>query len=163
MLVHPTHLVLFSITLSNNEIFVDHFDQIIPCFCFCAFHTSKMNFILQPQEQKSCRRQKQYFSALCGCMCTWPIWCCPVQPIQMKYCFVHFFWSKIVWSKTHTFHCLNIPQGKLEHRIDSLSWHWHITCERKASLSQPTIIFDATVVYPCFPKLLIVIKSNLGP
>ena len=59
-----------------------------------------------------------------------------------------YFWSKIVvWSKIHTFHYLNIPSGKLEHRIDSLSSLGHITCEWKASSSQPTIILDVIAVY----------------
>ncbi|OEU17919.1 hypothetical protein FRACYDRAFT_238349 [Fragilariopsis cylindrus CCMP1102] len=38
----------------------------MPC-CFCAFHTSKMNFIPQPQEQESGRRQTQCSINLCGC------------------------------------------------------------------------------------------------
>ena len=48
------------------------------CCCLCAFHTSKINIIPQPQEQKSCRRQTQCSSTLCGCLCTRPIWCCPL-------------------------------------------------------------------------------------
>jgi hypothetical protein len=61
----------------------------------------------------------------------------------------------MVWSKIHTFHYLNIPPGKLEHRIDSLSSLGHTTGEREASSFQPTIILDVTAVYRCFPKLLI--------
>ena len=53
---------------------------------------------------------------------------------------------------------LHIPPGKLEHIIDSLSSPEHITCEWKASSSQPTIILDVIAVYPCFQKDLI--KSN---
>ena len=64
----------------------------------------------------------------------------------MRYFVVHF-WSKIIWSKIHTFHYLNIPPGKLEHRILSLSLG-HITCEWEASSSQPTIILDVIAVYP---------------
>ena len=57
-----------------------------------------------PQEQKSCRRQTQCSHTLCGCLCTWLIWCCPLKPFQMRYFVVHYFWSKIVWwSKIHTF------------------------------------------------------------
>ena len=55
----------------------------------------------------------------------------------------------------HLFHYLNIPPGKLEDRIGSLSSLGHIACEWEASSSQPTIILDVIVVYPCFPKLLI--------
>ena len=66
----------------------------------------------------------------------------------------------LLWSNIHTFHYLNIPPGKLEHRIDSLSSPGHINCEWEASSSQPIITFDViAVVYPCFPKLLI--KTNL--
>ena len=74
--------------------FVVHFDW-KSCFCFCAFHTSKLNFILQPQEQESCKRLTQYSSTLCFCYCTQPIWCCPLYPFQMSY-FVIQFWSKIL-------------------------------------------------------------------
>ena len=34
---------------------------------------------------KKCRRQTQCSSTLFGFMCTWPIWCCPLQPFQMRY------------------------------------------------------------------------------
>ena len=58
--------------------------------------------------------------------------------------------------KLHTFfHYLNIPPGRLERRIDSLSSLGNITCEWKASSSQPTIFLDVIAVYPCFPKLLL--------
>ena len=57
--------------------------------CFCAYHISKAKFILQPHDQKSCRRQTQYSSTLCDCLCTWPIWCCPLQPLQMRYLVVN--------------------------------------------------------------------------
>ena len=88
--------------------------------CFCAFHTSKMNFILQPQEQKSCGRQTQCSSTLCGCQCTWPIWCCPLQPfqMQMRYFVVHF-WSKIMLlflclpHQQNEFHSSTKQTGKL--------------------------------------------------
>ena len=65
------------------------------CCCFCACHNSKMNFIPQPQEEKSCRRQTQcsntLFGSLCGCLCIQPIWCCPLQPFYyMRYFVVHF-------------------------------------------------------------------------
>ena len=36
------------------------------CFFF-ACHKSEMYFIPQPHEQKSCRRQTQCSSTLCGC------------------------------------------------------------------------------------------------
>ena len=45
--------------------------------------------IPQPQEQKSLRRQTQCSRTLCGCLCTWHIWCCPLQPFQMRYFAVH--------------------------------------------------------------------------
>ena len=48
----------------------------------------------------------------------------------------------------HLFHYLNIPPGKLEHRIGSLSSLGHIICEWEASPSQPTIILDVIAVYP---------------
>ena len=44
--------------------------------CLCAFHNSKTNFIPQLQEQKSCRRQTQCSSILCGWLGTQPISCC---------------------------------------------------------------------------------------
>ena len=81
--------------------------------------------------------------------------------LYMRY-FVFITSDQKVWSKIHTlFHYLNIPPGKVEHRIDSLSSLGHITCEWEASSSQPTIIFDVTAVYPCFPKLLIIIKKAI--
>ena len=52
---------------------------------FCVCINSKTNFIPQPQEQKSCRRHTQCSSTLCGWLCTQPIWCCPLQPFQMRY------------------------------------------------------------------------------
>ena len=63
--------------------FVVHFDQ-KSCY-FCACHKNKMNFIPQPHEQKSCRRQPQCSSTVFKCLCTWAIWCCPLQPFQMRY------------------------------------------------------------------------------
>ena len=87
MLVHPTQKVLSSATLSNKILL---FISGPKSCCLCACHKSKMNFIPQPQEQKSCRRQTQYFSALCGCLCTQPICCCPLQHFQMRYFVVHF-------------------------------------------------------------------------
>ena len=105
MFVHLTYLVLSSETLFSdlNKImlfvclpqqiwFIS--DQKLSC-CFFAFNTSKMNIIPQPQEQKSGRRQTQCSSTLCGCQCTQLIWCCPLQPFQMRYFVVHF-WSKIL-------------------------------------------------------------------
>ena len=56
----------------------------------------------------------------------------------------------LLWSNIHTFHYLNIPPGKLEHRIDSLSSLDYVVYECEASSSQPTIILDVIVVYPCF-------------
>ena len=73
--------------------FVVHFDS--KSCCLCAFLNSEMNFIPQPQEKKSCRRQTQCSITLCGCQCNQPIWCCPLKPIQMRY-FVFHFWSKIM-------------------------------------------------------------------
>ena len=84
-------------------------DQKSSC-CFCAFHNSEMNLILQPHDQKSCKRQTQCSSTICGCLCTWPIWCCPLQPFYLRY-FVVPFWSKIIllfvclpkqWNEIHS-------------------------------------------------------------
>ena len=46
-----------------------------------------MNFITQPHEQKSCRRQTECSNTLwgCGCLCNQPILCCLLQPFQMRY------------------------------------------------------------------------------
>ena len=60
------------------------------CCCFCACHNSKTNFIPQSQEQKSCGRQTQHSSIVCGCLCTQPVWCCPMEPFQMRYFVVHY-------------------------------------------------------------------------
>ena len=113
--------------------------------CFCAFHTSKMNFILQPQEQKSCGRQTHYSSTLCGCYCTQSIWCCPVQPSIYEIVWVQNIYISLL---------LYIPPGKLEHRIYSLSSLGHISCGLEASSFQTTITLDVIAFYPCFPKLL---------
>ena len=48
-------------------------DQKSSC-CFCALHNSEINFILQTQEQESCRRQVKCSTTLCGCLCTQTIW-----------------------------------------------------------------------------------------
>ena len=61
---------------------------------FCVCNNSEMNFIPQPQEQKSCGRQTQCSSTICGCFCTWPIWCCPVLPFYLRYLVVHLFLIK---------------------------------------------------------------------
>ena len=50
-------------------------------------------FIPQPHEQKSFIRQTQCASTLCWCLCTWLIWCCPLQHFQMRYFVVHFDWK----------------------------------------------------------------------
>ena len=52
MLVHPTHLVLSSATLSNKIFCVYFWSKILLFLYFCACHNSKMNFIPQTQEQK---------------------------------------------------------------------------------------------------------------
>ena len=59
-------------------------------FSLCGCNNSKMNFILQPQEQKSGRRLAQCSSPLSECLCTWLSWCCPLQPFQMRFFVVHF-------------------------------------------------------------------------
>ena len=90
MLVHPTYLVLSSSTLSNG-IFCGSF--LVKNHIFCVCNTSKINFIPQPQEQKSCRRQTQCSSTLCECQCTQPrthLVLCPQQIFQMRYFVVHF-------------------------------------------------------------------------
>ena len=47
-------------------------------------------FIPQPHGQKSGGRQTQCFSTLCKYLCTWPIWCCSMEPFYMRYLVVHF-------------------------------------------------------------------------
>ena len=61
MLVHLAHLVLSAITL-----LYEIFSGSLLCF-LCVCHKSEMNFIPQPQEQKSGRRQTQCYITLCGC------------------------------------------------------------------------------------------------
>ena len=61
--------------------------------CLCACYNSVIDFISQPQEQKVGRRQTQCSSTLCGCLCNWPSWHCPLQPFQMRYYVVHFDWK----------------------------------------------------------------------
>ena len=63
--------------------FVVHFWSKV-MFFLCACHKSKIKFIPQPQEQKSCRRQKQYSSTVCGYFCTWTIWGCLIEPLSNK-------------------------------------------------------------------------------
>ena len=154
--VHPIHLVLSSVTVSNenfccslfliqnhvvcvpaitakrilflnhrnrkvvggkHKVLKHHLDVIVPdpagmvvCnpfkwdillfilienLVFCAWNNYKTNFIPQPQEQKSGRRQTQCSSTLCEYLCTWSSWCCPLQPLHMRYYFAVHFWSKI--------------------------------------------------------------------
>ena len=88
ILVHPTYLVLSSAALSN-EIFCGLF--LVKNLVFlCA---TVVNVIPQPQEQERCRRQTQCSSTLWECLCTWPSWCCPLQPFQMRIFVVHFDWK----------------------------------------------------------------------
>ena len=75
-------------------------------YYFYVCHNSKTNLIPQPIGQKSCRRQTQCSSILCGCFCSWPIWCCPMEPFQMRYFVVHF------WSKILLFLCVQHHQNK---------------------------------------------------
>ena len=75
MFVHLNHLVLSYGTLSNER--------------FCGF-------IPQPQDQKSCGRQTQCSNTLCECLCARPIWCCPMEPFQMRYFVVHFLNKTLV-------------------------------------------------------------------
>ena len=58
---------------------------------FCAFHNSELDFIPQPKEQKSGRRQTQYSSTLCRCLCKWLGRCCHMEPFYMRYFVVHFY------------------------------------------------------------------------
>ena len=88
MFMHRIHLVLLSAILSKEIFSVHLFLTEIHVFVFCAIHNSIMNFIPQPQVQKSCRRQTQCSSILCTCLCIQPIWCCPLQPIQIRCFFV---------------------------------------------------------------------------
>ena len=71
--------------------FVVHFEQ-KSCY-LCAYHISKTNFIRQPHGQKTYKSQAQCSSTLCGCLYTWPIWCCPMEPFHMRYSVVHFVWK----------------------------------------------------------------------
>ena len=154
MLVHLTHLVLSSASPSY---------EIFCCsFLIKILHNSEMNF-------------KTYPYLLVGV-------CCIETPTNhlhttfgrikqySLYLLLSFLHIKIrnihtiphytvrLQPKTH----VHVPPGILEqHRIDSLSSLGHITCEWKASSSQPTITLDVISVYPCFQKYLI--KSNQGP
>ena len=87
MLVQPIYFVLsvFSYASLSNEIFCGSFISDQKSCYVCAYHISKTNFIPQLHGQKSCRRQTQCSSTLCGCQCKWPIWCCPLQPFQIRY------------------------------------------------------------------------------
>ena len=71
MFVHPTYLVLFSATLSI-EIFCGSFlSKILLFVCLPQQqNNSKTNFIPQPHEQKSGRRDKHCSSTLCECLCS---------------------------------------------------------------------------------------------
>ena len=40
-------------------------------------------------QKSSCCFCVQWSSTLCRCWCTQTIWCCPLQPFQMRYCVVH--------------------------------------------------------------------------
>ena len=71
--------------------FAVHFDW--KSCCLCACYKSKMDSILEPQHQKSGRRHTQCFSPLLECLCTWPSWCCPMEPFHMRYFVVHFDWK----------------------------------------------------------------------
>ena len=70
-------------------------------YCFCVCNNSKQDFMPQPQEQLTCRRHTQYSSTLCGCLCTLPIWCCPVQPFYMRYFVVHFWLKHFMVQNTY--------------------------------------------------------------
>ena len=94
MLVHPTHLVLSSATLSSKILCCSFISGPTSC-CLCAFHNSGLYFTQQPQEQKSGRRQLQGSNALFRCQYIQLIWGCPLQPFQIRY-FVVLFWSKIL-------------------------------------------------------------------
>ena len=85
--------------------------------CLCACYNSVMDFISQPQEQKVGRRQTQCSSTLCGCLCNWPSWHCPLQPFQMRYYVVHFDWKSCFFSchksEMHLFYSSTTWAGKL--------------------------------------------------
>ena len=82
MLVHPTHLVLSSATLSNETFCCSLCDQ--KSCCLCAFYYSKMNFIPQPQEKRSCRRQTQCSSTWSGTSVCLMIWWSPRPQIFLR-------------------------------------------------------------------------------
>ena len=93
--------------------------------CLCACINSKMNLFPQSQEQKqkSCSRHTQFYSTLCGWLCNQPMWCCPLQPIPMRFFVVHF-WSKsgcflpfttANWISKHTHICL-LVSAALKHQ-----------------------------------------------
>ena len=88
--MHLTQKMLSFATLSN-EIFCGSF--LVENHVFCACNSSEMNFIPQPLEQERYRRQTQCSSTLWEYLCTWPSWCCPLQPFQMRIFVVHFDWK----------------------------------------------------------------------
>ena len=66
------------------------------CFvCVQQQWNSGTNFFPQPQLQKSGRRQRQYSSRLCECLCTWPGRCCCMETFHMRY-FVFISCKKIM-------------------------------------------------------------------
>ena len=92
ILVHLTYLVLSYGTLLY-EIFCGCGLMFLienhVCLCVPAT-TEKMNFIPQPQEQKSGRRPTQCSGTPCECLCTNPSEYCCLQPFYMRYIVVHF-------------------------------------------------------------------------
>ena len=153
MLVHPTHLVQPTATLSN-EIFYASF-LIENCVIFVCATTAKWISFPNHRNRKVVEGKHNVLVLYVD------VFAPDLFGVVLCYLFIWdilwfiYFWSKIVWSKIHTFHYLNIPPGKLEHITDSLSSLGHISCEWEASSSQSTIILYAIAVYSCFPKLLI--------
>ena len=151
--MHPPHLVLSSATLSN-EIFCCSF--LIKNHVVClpstpakwiSFRNHRDRKVVGGKHNSLILYVNASASNLSGFVLCNPFkWDILWFISDQKSC-----WSKIPTSS----HYLNIPPGKLEYRINSLSSAEHITCEWEASSSQPTNILDIIAVYPCPPKLII--------
>ena len=111
--------------------------------CFGAYHISKTNFIPQPHEQKGCRRLTQCSSTLCGCLCIWPIWCCPMLPFQMRYFVDHFDQKSCYLCAYHNSRTDFIPQP-----------HEQKSCRRLTQCSSTLYVDD------CAPNLPGVVLCN---
>ena len=115
---HPTYLMLSSATLSNDIFCCSLFLFLIKNYGFCECNNSKMNFIPQPHEQKSGRRNTQCSSILDECWRTQLICCCcPLQPFQIvvhtQFFCMKYFVPKYIFVSPNTFYFLG-PSANLE-------------------------------------------------